>query len=201
MNLQTRYNIWKAKKSLSPDRVFKVALWKQLNSAWNQKYTAPVWFRMVWFQRAVAVAVVVLLLAGSTGAYAYSSDEVTEGTALYPVKTVLENLEEKVKVNPEAKARFYLKQLKRREKEKSIMARKGFKIEKVERFIERTEDRLEKTDQVIEKINSRDVKLREEIKARLKIRFERRKEKLGEKIERLRDRVEDLGVETQVENN
>lgn len=63
---------------------------------------------------ASALAVIVLL---GTSTYAYASSAVTEGDALYPLKTKIENVEGSFKTSPEAQARFHAKLLRRRMQE------------------------------------------------------------------------------------
>ena len=119
--------MWKLKQGLSPNKVFKAGLWRDLSQAWNAHYGHPAWYQAGFLHKSAALAVVVLLLIGSTGAYAYSSPEVTEGTALYSLKQAVESVEEAIKITPKAKAKFYLKQIKRREAEKARLIRKNFR--------------------------------------------------------------------------
>lgn len=121
MSLKTRYNLFKIKRSLSPSAVFKASLQKDLDQAWDAKYGKVSWFHSGLMYRAGAMAVAVLVLAGSGGAYAYNSPDVTEGNILYPVKKVIENVEEITKITPEAKAKFLLKKIERREAERAII--------------------------------------------------------------------------------
>ena len=86
MSLKNRYNLWKLKQDFAPGKVFKAGLERSLSRAWNAKYGRPNWFQIGLLHKGAAFAVVVLLLIGSTGAYAYVSPEVTEGTAFYPLK-------------------------------------------------------------------------------------------------------------------
>lgn len=171
--------MWKMQRSLSPDNQFKAGLFKKLSVVWDSTYNVQyAWYQTVWFKHATGLATMVLM-AGSlgTGAYAYTSPQVTEGSILYPIKEKLENIEEIAQITPEAKARFYLKKIERREEEKVILKRKNVelkKIERVERLIENTEDKLDQTDKIIEK-TTHDVKLREQVRARLEVRFEKRK--------------------------
>jgi len=126
-----------------------------------------------------------------TGAYAYSSSSVTEGTPLYPVKQQLENLEEKIQLTPEAKARFYLKKIERREAEVAQMNKKRVLEEKISRVqdkIEQAEDNLVKVDKMLEEKRSGDSRLREEIKHRLEKRIENRKDTMERRINNLNDR-------------
>ncbi len=186
------------KRSLNPDRLFKANLLKKLNVAWDNTYNVKyAWHQTVWFKHATGFASVVLM-AGSlgAGAYAYTSPQVTEGNVLYPIKQNLEKIEEIAQITPEAKAKFYLKKIERREEEKVVLKKKMVeikKIEKVERSIEQTEDKLEQAGKIIEKIDSKDVKdikLRAQVKERLKVRVEKRQEKLEKQLERKVNRLE-----------
>jgi AraC-like DNA-binding protein len=64
----------------------------------------------------VGSALVVMIFFGTTS-YAYASSSVTEGDALYPVKTKIETLEAGLKKSPEAQARFRARMLERRARE------------------------------------------------------------------------------------
>ncbi len=197
MDLKARYNLWKVQKSLSPGSQFKAGLFKKLSAVWDSTYNVKyAWYQTVWFKHATGFASVVLM-AGSlgTGAYAYSSPQVTEGNVLYPIKQNLEKIEEKTQTTPEAKAKFYLKQIQRREEEKTVLKKSGVeitKIEKVNQSIEQTEDQLEETDKITKKVSPEDIKLHEEVVSRLQARAEKRQEKLQKQAERLKNREEKL---------
>ena len=118
MYLKTKYNLWKIKKSLSPSVIFKASLQKDLNKVWDATYGKNSWFHSGIIYRAGAMAVAILVLVGSGGAYAYTSSDITEGSPLYPVKKAIEKVEEIAKISPEAKAKFYLKKIERREAER-----------------------------------------------------------------------------------
>jgi len=153
MSLKNRYNLWKLKQDFVPSKVFKAGLWRNLNSAWNSQYGRPSWFQLGLLHKGAAVAVMAAFLIGSTGAYAYVSPEVTEGTMFYPLKQAVESAEEATKITPEAKAKFYLKQIKRRESEKARLVRKNpveIRIKKTEQSIERLQIRLERQKQRVE---------------------------------------------------
>lgn len=130
------YKLWKENNALRPSRGFRSALWKKLDSAWQEIYQPKVfWYQMPVFKYSL-VALVVLIVVGSTGvgAYAYNSPEVTEGTRLYGIKRAIERVEEKVveRRAPEIRAKFYLKQIERRETEKQVMVRRGRTAEQTE---------------------------------------------------------------------
>jgi hypothetical protein len=205
MNLKIRYNLWQAKNGLKPDDKFRADLWSKLDAKLHAEYNS----RHSWFETrvfkfsAVAAGVVLLVICTGTGAYAYTSPDVTEGTILYPIKQNIENVEEKLQITPEAKAKFLLKKIQKREQEAVVMQKKGGKnLEAVENQISQTEDKLAKTEKVLEKIQSRDGKLRDEIKKRLENTAELRKQRLEQRSERLnqiRDRIES-GVKN-IDNN
>lgn len=84
------------------------------------------------FSFAVSLAVVVLLLSGTT-AYAYTSETVVDGTPLYPVRLAVEEVEELTAVTSEAKAAVLLRHAQRRlkEVERLINTRPGYVIKTV----------------------------------------------------------------------
>lgn len=136
MYLRTKYNLLRIKRGLSPSAVFKAHLQKDLNKAWNAKYGKVSWFQTGVLYKVGAIAVAVLVLVGSGGVYAYSSPDVTEGNILYPAKKAIERIEEITKITPEAKAKFYLKKIERREAEKEkLEAEVGQRVKKLERFL------------------------------------------------------------------
>lgn len=128
MSLKTKYNLFKIKRSLSPSTVFKASLQKDLNKAWDAKYGKVSWVQTGVMYRAGAMAVAVLVLVGSGGAYAYNSPDVTEGNIFYPVKKAIENVEEKTRITPEAKAKFLLKKIERREAERERLVKNENKV-------------------------------------------------------------------------
>ncbi|MFA5062122.1 MAG: DUF5667 domain-containing protein [Patescibacteria group bacterium] len=173
MNFKARYNLWKAQRDLSPDNKFKIALKAKLDSAWQKKYATQLnWYQTVWFKRAVAFTSVVIIGASLvTGSYAYTSPDVTEGTPLYPIKQEIEKVEETVQVTPEAKAKFLLKQIDKREAEAVVIKKRGQKLDSVDKQIQKVADKLQKVDKKLEKINPQNnkvLKLRTEIKNKLK---------------------------------
>ena len=126
MNLKTRFNLWKLKRSMKPSVVFKAALRKDLGAAWDAKYgnKAP-WYQLGMHHAAASFTAITLILTGAGGVYAYNSPEVTEGSVLYPVKQAIETVEEVTKVTPEAKAKFYLKKIERRQAERKALEREN----------------------------------------------------------------------------
>ncbi len=169
------------KRSASPSFVFKAVLRKDLHKVWDAAYGSPRWYEFPLIHKAVSMAVVALLLTGAASAYAYNSPEVTEGTPLYSIKEALEDVEEITKITPEAKAKFYLKKIERREAEREVIkehllpeikyeierieveiasgtkseieveAQEKIKIKAAERKIHKTEKSIEKAEEQLEK--------------------------------------------------
>ncbi|MSU75668.1 MAG: hypothetical protein EXS55_04100 [Candidatus Magasanikbacteria bacterium] len=179
------YNLWKAKRRLSSGVAFKRSLRRQLDSAWRGRYGTTPWYR-VHIIRWTSALTTGVVLAGSvsTGAYAYVSPTVTDGTALYPVKQVLEQIEERVQRTPTAKARFYVKQIERREAEKTVLQRQAKQSIRAEAQIEKLEERLD----TIHKLVSTSTF---EANPKLKKKIEQR---LQERQERLQDRAISLKI-------
>jgi hypothetical protein len=247
MNLKTRFNLWKLKREMGPSPAFKASLRKNLSVSWDAKYSnkAP-WYQLGIRHAAASFTAIALVLTSAGGVYAYNSPEVTEGTPLYSIKQAIENVEEVTKITPEAKAKFFLKKIERREAEQKVLERKNplhriekevedisdvdsnteintsssvdvdldiksddekeevkvevakRKIKRTQKAIEKTEEELEKTRQIIEKMESKDIKLREELKKRAKHRLEERKKRLEIKVdiqEDKKDRREKLEEE------
>jgi hypothetical protein len=102
------------RRESAPEAAFKAALRSRLvlnEPLIVHRFPAPV---LRYAFATVAIVVVVFL---STTSYAYASSAVTEGDALYPVKTNLENLEGSLKTSPEARARFRARMVDRRARE------------------------------------------------------------------------------------
>lgn len=195
MNLKQRYNLWKVKRSASPSGVFKRGLQKKLETVWNDRYAK----KSYWFQarifKFIATGMIVMLLAGSfgTGAYAYYSPEVTEGSILYPVKNTIEKIEEKTKRNPEAQAKFYLKQLQRREAEKKRLEEKSKVGENLDTQIEKIGEKLEQINNKLQNQELKDQKLKPQIEKRL----QERKKMLEEKQIRFENKKQEVEQRTQ----
>ncbi len=195
-----RYNLWQAKRRLSPKAAFRRALWQKLAGAWGNRYVKISWYQ-AHLVRLASAGTIGVLVAGSfgTGAYAYVSPEVTEDSILYPVKQKLEAVEERVfNRTPEAKAKFYLKQIARREAEAAVLVRHGRAPEQLEERLEKAEEKLvalqaqftaaakEKQQALSTKIQARLAVRRERLEqqaARLKVQLERAEpEDDGDKI-------------------
>jgi len=212
MSLKNRYNLWKLKQDFAPGKVFKAGLERSLSRAWNAKYGRPNWFQIGLLHKGAAFAVVVLLLIGSTGAYAYVSPEVTEGSALYPVKQAVERAEAVIKITPEAKAKFYLKQISRREAERDRLKAREVKTvapaakilemasatatarleivkEKIkQKRIEKTEELLDRAEENLEKTE----KIMDKFNARNVQLREKVKERLQIRVEKQKERLDKL---------
>jgi hypothetical protein len=97
------------------------------------------------FRYAVVTAVLIVLLGGGgvgVGSYAYASDEVTEGTPLYPIKIGLEKIEEMMPRAPEDVPKFQLKQARRRLAEADKIAER---LEKQGQIMEAEQEAFRKT--------------------------------------------------------
>ncbi|HRY36458.1 MAG TPA: hypothetical protein P5230_01060 [Candidatus Magasanikbacteria bacterium] len=195
MNLKTRYNLWKTKRFATPSHVFKRKLQKKLEVVLADKYQTKIfWFQTKIFKFTI-VGMIVLLLTGSfgTGAYAYYSPEVTEGSVLYPVKNTLEKIEEKTKRTPEAQAKFYLKQLQRREAEKKRVEEKNKIRENLEMQIEKIGEKL---DQINTKLQNQELKDKN-LKPQIEQRLQERKTKLEEKQKRFENKKQEIEQKVQ----
>ncbi len=123
--IKLRYKLWKTKRGLAPEALFKESLRKELDRAWDLKYGSVPWFQSAWFRYVlVPTTAVFLVIFAGTGAYAYTSPEVTEGNLLYPIKTAVEKVEEKLSVTPKMKTQFYIRQLDRRYQEAAAVGKK-----------------------------------------------------------------------------
>ncbi len=189
MNLKTRFNLWKLKRSIGPSQAFKASLRKDLSVSWDAKYGNKLpWYQLGMRHAAAGFTAITLILTGAGGVYAYNSSEVTEGTALYPVKQVIETVEEIAKITPEAKAKFYLKKIERREAERKILEKKN-PLPEVDEEVEDVED-------VKEEIEEKEIKV--EVKEKQKVKVIERKinrtkksiEKTEEKLEKTRQIIE-----------
>lgn len=99
------------RRESAPDADFKAALRSRLVVGQTPvKYAFP----MTAMRYTFATASLALIIFLSFGSYAYASSSVTEGDALYPVKSTLEGIEGSFKRSPEARARFHAKLMRRR---------------------------------------------------------------------------------------
>lgn len=196
MNWKFLYNLWQSKKSVSPEVNFKNKLWNRLSLVWDEQYKANSQTSVFVWYKWISVGVSSFLLAGflGTGVYAYNSSAVTTGTLLYPLKTVLEKVEEKIKQQPKAKAEFYLKTLEKREQEmEAIVAKQQEK--KLVNSMNLTEERVEYLEQALENLEDTLVKeevdseLVKKIQNRLEKRLEIRKKWLEKTQEKLNEKI------------
>ena len=185
MNLKTKYNLWKLKRDMSPSRAFKASLYKNLAVSWDAKYGNKVpWYQLSMRHAAAGFSAVTLLLTGAGGVYAYNSPEVTEGTALYPIKQAIETVEEVAKITPEAKAKFYIKKIERREAERKVLEKKN-PLPEIKKEMEDLED-AEKN--IKEKIR-KDTKLEDKEKIKIEV-TERKIKRTKKSIEKTEERLE-----------
>jgi len=191
------YKLWKEKKAIEPSREFRSALWNKLDNAWQEIYQPKVfWYQMPVFKYSLATLVVLIFVSTTgVGAYAYNSPKVTEGTRLYGIKKTIERVEEKVveRRRPEVQAKFYLKQIERREAEKVVVERRKaheVQLQKTEEKIDRTEKQLEIVNQALLDASTtvKDTKVIEQVKKRL----ETRKERIEVKIEKAKEKSEEI---------
>ncbi|TAN32743.1 hypothetical protein EPN28_04480 [Patescibacteria group bacterium] len=214
MNLKVRYNLWKEQRRMSPNFKFKRALLARVldsrlrgndSEDWRGKHPIRFFAYFTHLRWGVVMASVLLLALLATGAYAYNSDEVTEGTVLYPVKQKLEEVEELTKRTPEAKADFYLKQIKRREAEEAALERRRARIEKaknrldmLEKNIEASEEKAERVQTQLEEVNkilsgknsAQNKELRQRVQAILEAKKIKRERELDKKVEMIRRKAE-----------
>jgi hypothetical protein len=172
MNLKSWYNLRKIKTAGSPRKSFKKVLWRELDDVWQTVgFKNYFWYQQPYFRFAVVVIVVLAILGSlGTGAFAYASPRVATGSVLYPLKQNIEKLEEKIKITPTAKAKFYLKQLQRREVEKTVLTNAQKDIYSTEKKIEAIEKNLERASEWVEKKQINNSRLENNIKDRLEKR-------------------------------
>lgn len=102
------------RRASAPDADFKAALRARLvGPAMSPVARAPMSFA----RYSLATVAFALIMFLSVGSYAYASSGVTEGDALYPVKTGIETIEGNLKRSPEARARFHARMMDRRFRE------------------------------------------------------------------------------------
>jgi hypothetical protein len=179
----------KARRSVRISPFFKVKTWWKLQRRYKKLYGHHHGFFTI--QKTIAMGFAsIFIFTSATGAYAYTSPSVTDGTVLYPVKRVIEKAEERFQKTDEERAEFHAKMMDRRIAEAEILERRGKKnVETLDEMsnnfyeIVRRANRLEevKRDKMLEKIN---FKLRERERERVKA------EKLRMKIMGHREFVE-----------
>jgi hypothetical protein len=70
-----------------------------------------------------ALASLVCIVGGTTGAYAYESEQVVPGHFLYPVRERIEHIEERIATTPEKRVEVTVKHVERRMHEYEILSR------------------------------------------------------------------------------
>lgn len=109
---------------------------------------------MSWKLAFSMVTAVMVVAVSGTGVYAYSSPDVLPDTPLYGVRLALENVEEKIAVLPDWRAKVIVKHLKRRIQENEIMKQKQKPITegRVEMFAKDLKQALDKTNDLPEDV-------------------------------------------------
>lgn len=187
----------KYRHNLNPSRKFKKELWHELETKWQSEFKVDFYWYQTKVFRFAAVAVVAIIICSSfgTGAYAYSSPKVTEGTKLYAIKQKIERVEEKLKFTPTAKAKFYLKQINKREAEKRVLQKIKREVVSTNKRIDMAEKQLEKVAELINKKPIKNQALKNRVDNHLRQRrkfLERQKSILKNKEEKLKQIRQDL---------
>ncbi|MEO5927425.1 MAG: DUF5667 domain-containing protein [Patescibacteria group bacterium] len=130
-------------KTASPDRTFVRGLELKLKARMPHRASRS----LLWKSAVGSLTGITLLLSG-TGVYAYTSDDVTSDSALYPVRTGIEQVEQSIAVFPNVKAAVALHLLKRRIKEQQILIKRQRAItqEQETRFFQTVERAIEAGD-------------------------------------------------------
>lgn len=149
--IKTRLLLFSLRRRLQPRTEFRHALEARILSETKQMAPMPAVRRgMRPFSFAMSLAVVVLLLSGTT-AYAYTNDAVVDGTPLYPVRMAVEQMEELTAVTSEVKAAVRLRHVQRRlkEAERLLKTRPGYvlrTLRKIETGLDATMDDVSRLD-------------------------------------------------------
>ncbi len=106
-------------KTADPSRAFVRALEKDLKTRMGH----PVWW-VQWSKVAAGATTALVLAGGSTGVYAFTSDNVLPGTTLYPIRTGIEQAIQTVDVIPAHQAKIKTMIQQRREREREILSQK-----------------------------------------------------------------------------
>ncbi len=113
------------------DKNFEQMLKVKLRERFHLQHEAPkeeqkkTFLKRIWRFKTQFASAFILVLFSSTTLYAYNSDEVTNGSILYPLKRSTENVEELFATTPEAKTEHYSKMAKRRMRELAVLQVKG----------------------------------------------------------------------------
>jgi hypothetical protein len=70
-------------------------------------FTKPFIFKSLFLNRAMAVALMIFIILGSTSFYAYGSEQVTLGNKLYPLKLTVENVKNHLTPTSASKVKNY----------------------------------------------------------------------------------------------
>lgn len=125
MDWYLKYKLRKLSRKADPDKEFVLNLDKRLGIGMApEARRIPVW------RFAMVPVLVGILAVSTTGAYAYASEGVLPGNALYPVKQGLEKIEEKITLKPQAKALVAIRHLERRLYEDTILFKRNKRLPK-----------------------------------------------------------------------
>ncbi|MFH1790128.1 MAG: hypothetical protein ABH832_03625 [bacterium] len=199
-------NFKKIQKNLNPTKKFKKELLQKLQSEFESQNIAMFNSKPIFFKYAMGFAIVLVAVgACGTGAYAYSSPNVTDGTIFYPIKKSIEKIEEKIKITPQGKANFYLKQIERREAELKAIVKLKLTSTTTLRRIEILQDNLSKTADTIEKKQIKNPVLKQRIEQALKNRIKRLEksriliEQKQNKLENIKDKILEIQERQQIQ--
>lgn len=117
MSVFLRYQLFRLARRAQPSRAFLSGLEAQLFP--REQILSMHRLRLMRF--ALAPALLVVSLLGSTGAYAYSSDQVLPGHALYPLRQSVEGFEVQLASVTGMKDRVRLRLLERHAREKRLL--------------------------------------------------------------------------------
>lgn len=153
-----KFLLYRVRRAARPSRAERQRIWETVAKQLGSQGGAISWYYQSWFRVSIAALVGIVLISFGTGAYAYSSPDVTAGAVLYPVKLALENVEEKIKFSPAARARFYLKKIERREAEKATLQKKNKPSATLDSQINTAEIKLEKVERELREPEQREIK-------------------------------------------
>jgi len=211
------HNLRRLGRKADPDRTFVKRLENRLllDADFRKPSFSPV---LRWATVATLVAGIGL---GTTGAYAYASDDVLPGDALYPVKQGIEAIEEKTAWQEQRKIRIEQKHLQRRLKEDELIMKRFGKLpdkrlsqfhDKLDTLIEKstklpdadlaeidakTADLAERYSDLTENSASTTEKLVEKEQGKLKDRLEKMDEKRQKAFDKVRRKIERKRTKTE----
>lgn len=102
------------KSDATPSRDFKAGLKKNLFAAYDLRYGVSKSISPLMKFSVAGMCALVLVFGMGTSVYAYTSPDVVEGNALYPVKAGLEQAEGALAITPQQKAQYHAKMMQRR---------------------------------------------------------------------------------------